>query len=195
MTVHRPPLAQIRSLTFDQAQALLASGAVAIDIRDVDDYFDVHIPASVSLQYEFGPGMMGRARDCIPLDPDLVLLDDGRGLTNEVAAGLRGKGFSVVGVLDDALGRWGTDGGAFASTPALTAPQPPDGFLLSVGDPGSPMYDGTTFISIEELWSRAGEVPSDEPVVLIAARGVRAAMAIGMLERAGITNITVWRRG
>lgn len=195
MTVHRPPLAQIRSLTIEQAEALRASGAVAIDIRNVDDYFDVHIPASVSLQYEFGPGMMGRARDCIPLDQDLVLLEDGRRLTNEVAAGLRGKGFAVAGVLSDALGGWGAHDGAFASTPTVTSPRPPDRFLLSVGDPGSPMYDGATFISIEEFWERAGEVPSDEPVVLIAARGVRAAMAIGMLERAGITNITVWRRG
>jgi hypothetical protein len=139
--------------------------------------------------------MMGRARDCIPLDTELLLLDDGRGLTDEVAAGLRGKGFSVIGVLPDALGRWGTGGGTFASTPAVTSPRPPDGFLLSVGDPGSPIYDGTTFISIEEFWGRAGEVPNEEPVVLIAARGVRAAMAIGLLEREGITNVTVWRRG
>ncbi len=195
MALQRPPLAQIRSLTLERSVALMTGGAVAIDIRQVEDYFDVHIPGSISLQYEFGPGMTGRARDCLPLDVELVLLEDGRGLASEVAAGLRGKGFSVAGVLTDAFGQWGTRHENFSSTPLIVAPSPPDGYLLSVGDPGSPMYDNATFISIEELWNRTGEVPSDEPVILISARGIRAAMAIGMLERNGITDITVWKRG
>jgi rhodanese-related sulfurtransferase len=172
----------------------MAAGAVAVDVRDVDDYFDVHIPGSISLQYEFGPGMTGRARDCIPLGTQLILLDDDRGIIDEVAAGLRGKGYAVEGVVHDALVAWGTGHGAPASVSVVKSVAPPEGFLFSVGDPGSGLYEGASFIPIEDLWGRTEEVPVDQPIVLIAARGVRAAMAVGMLERAGATDITVWRK-
>ncbi len=48
-------------------------------------------------------------------------------------------------------------------------------------------------IPIELLWSRVAEVPRSDPVVLAAGYGVRAALAVGILEREGFDRIVFWR--
>lgn len=182
----------IKELSLQDAEAEVAAGAVYIDLRKVGDYLDVHIPGSVCLQYEYGPGMPGRARDCIPLDVPFVLLDDGTTNMHEAAAAFRGKGFAVPGYLGDGVTAWGRANGTPASTDARTSKDAPDMTLLSVGDPGSVLPKEATLIPIEELWDRVDEI-ADGPVAVIAGRGVRAAIAVGLLERAGRDEIVVWR--
>lgn len=182
----------LKKLSLEEAEAEVSAGAVYIDLRKVDAYLDVHIPGSICLQYEFGPGMPGRARDCIPLDVPFVLLGDGHTDLHEAAAAFRGKGFAVVGYLDDGVATWGRTKGTPASTDSRTSKDAPDTTLLSVGDPGSVLPKDAILIPAEELWDRVDEVP-DGPVAVIAGRGVRAALAVGLLERAGRDEIVFWR--
>jgi rhodanese-related sulfurtransferase len=181
-----------RELAFPEADREVTSGAVYVDPRTVADYLDVHIPGSICLQYEFGPGMPGRARDCIPLDTPLVVLNDPTCDMQVVAAALRGKGFAVHGYLNDGLRLWAEHNGTPASAETVEGPQRPEGTLLNVGDPGSALTEDALYIPLEELWRRVDEVDG-ERIVIAAGRGVRAAMAVGMLERAGHTDIVFWK--
>jgi len=182
----------VRQLDLAEAEHHVAAGSVYVDLRKVPDYLDAHVPGSICLQYEFGPGLPGRARDCIPLDVPLILLGDGSCDPAEVAAALRGKGSGVTGFVEDGLRAWGNAHGTVASTEVVASHAPPPGVVLSVGDPGSVLVEGATFIPLDSLWNRLDDVP-EGPVVVTAGKGVRAAMAVGMLERAGRTEITFWR--
>ncbi len=183
----------LKELDLDHADGLVQAGGAYIDLRKVDDYLDVHVPGSICLQYEWGPGLPSRARDCIGLDVGLVLLGDDTCDPVEVAAGLRGKGFTVNGYVAGGVSTWGNRHGSPASTERSEGSKPPEGSLLSVGDPGSPLPAEATFIPLETLGGRVEELPGSERIVIIAARGVRAAMAIGMLERSGRNDLVFWR--
>ena len=174
----------IRSLDYETAQAVIDGGGVYIDMRPVTSYLEVHIPGSIELLYEAGPGFAARARDCLPLDLHLVLLEDERVDSSAAAAALRGKGFDVVGSLADGINEWARAHGTPASTDILE--QLPDGVrLLHVGDPGAVAPQDATVIPIERLAARISELGDPGRIVVIAGVGVRAALGIGILERHG----------
>ena len=183
----------LRRLSYKEAAAEMVLGALPIDLRPVDDYLDVHIPGSIDLVYEFGPGMPSRARDCLPLDAPLLLLDLGAGDLINAAASLRGKGFTVIGAVEDAINAWAAENGTPVSTEIVTGAPPSGVFVLDVGDPGARVAEPSAQVPIERLWGRAGELAGEERVLIAAGAGVRAALAIGMLERAGISQVHFWR--
>ena len=181
----------VRAIDIDEAGAHVEGGAAYVDLRPTDAYLDVHIPGSLALKYEFGPGMAGRARDCIPLEVPFVLLHH-QGLDMaEVTAAFRGKGFTVLGYIEDGLTQWGHVHGAPASTEVVSGTTPPADFVLDVGDPGVRIYPDAKVISVEKLWTQTDEVQADR-VAILAGRGVRASLAVGMLERSGASDIVFW---
>jgi rhodanese-related sulfurtransferase len=184
----------LRTLALEAAEAAVEEGAAYVDLRPIPDYLDVHVPGSLALLYEFGPGMASRARDCLPLSVPLVLLEDESSDLMNAAASLRGKGFTVLGQLEGGVRAWAETKGAPNSTEVVTAP-PEARTVLHVADPGAPNPDGATTISIERLWTRVHELEGKGPVVVCAGRGIRAALAVGMLERAGIEVVFWWARG
>jgi hydroxyacylglutathione hydrolase len=184
----------LKSLSLEVADAVVDEGAAFVDLRPIRDYLDVHIPGSLALLYEFGPGMASRARDCLPLSLPLVLLvDDGPDLMN-AAASLRGKGFTVLGRLEGGVSDWAKAHGRPASTEVVDAPAE-GATVLDVSDPGAPEAAGAVTIPIERLWTRVHELEGKGPVVICAGHGIRAALAVGMLERAGIDVVFWWSRG
>jgi rhodanese-related sulfurtransferase len=188
-----PVQTTLLELGFDEAKAAVAGGAAFVDLRPTSDYLDVHIPGSLGLMYEFGPGMASRARDCIPLEVGLVILDDGISDCIHAAASLRGKGFDVLGVVGDAINQW-AETEAVVSTEVLTGSDPPDAAMVDVGDPGAAPYDEAVSVPIERLWSRASELAQRSPLAVIAGYGVRASLAVGILERGGANEVLVWHR-
>jgi rhodanese-related sulfurtransferase len=183
----------LRELPFEEALAAVDAGAAFVDLRAVDAYLEVHIPGSLSLLYERGPGLPSRARDCLPLDLPLVVID-----LNEVdyvhaAASLRGKGFTVLGRAGDAINQWASRRGVPASTEVVTGTIPGSGVVLDVGDFGAPHAEEAVRIPIDQLWPRVDELSGAERVAITAGYGVRAALAVGILERAGVGEILFWR--
>jgi len=77
----------LRRLTAARVRELLAGDALAIDLRPIGDYLVGHIHGSIPLLFEPGPGLGGRARDLLPLDARLVLLDDDHQLIAECLKG------------------------------------------------------------------------------------------------------------
>lgn len=184
----------VKPLSFSSAMGHVHKGAAFVDLRPVDDYLDVHIPESLSLLYEFGPGMASRARDCIPLELPLVLLDLGHGDMTNAAASLRGKGFNVLGVIEDGVNEWSKWHGTPASTEVHQGAAPSEGTVLHVGDPGTPTIEGNVVpIPIERLWRRVDEVNTRGRIYVAAGYGPRAALAVGMLERAGAQDVVFWK--
>jgi rhodanese-related sulfurtransferase len=183
----------LKTLELEEAVRLTDAGAAFVDLRDVDPYLEVHIPRSIDLMYEFGPGMASRARDCLPMSLRLVILDLGVGDVGHAAASLRGKGFEVLGRLNDGINRWAHERGAPASAEVVRSPTPPGGLLLDVGDPGVVMTtDLGIRIPLERLWDRVDELKDRDRVVVAAGYGVRAALAVGILERAG-HEVAFWK--
>jgi rhodanese-related sulfurtransferase len=195
MKLHMVVATTCKELVFDEAMHLVEDGAAFVDLRRIDEYLDVHIPGSLALLYEFGPGMAARARDCLPLSLPLILSDPGGLDIDHAANSLRGKGFTVLGRVDDAINRWAqATGGTPASTEVVRAPNAPKGTVLDVGDPGATVGSPAGMrIPIERLWSRIDDVAGLERVVLAVGYGVRAALAVGILERAGIPDVVFWR--
>lgn len=183
----------LRELAFEEALRELDSGAAFVDLRPTDAYLEVHVPGSLALLYEFGPGMPVRTRDCLPLDLPLIILDFDNGDTGHAAAGLRGKGFTVLGKTDNAINNWVARGGKPASTEVITGRRAPEGMILDVADPGANVPDGATRIPADLLWDRVDEVKGQTRVLVAAGYGVRAALCIGILERAGINEIVFWK--
>ncbi len=182
----------VRDLPFNEVLANLDGGAALVDLRSIESYLEVHVPGSLELLYEFGPGMAARARDCLPLSLPLILLDLGQGDLGHAAASLRGKGFAVLGKTADGINQWAATRGAPASTD-LVKERAGDGTLLHVGDPGARAPEGALHIPIELLWARASEVKAQGGVTVVAGYGVRSALAIGILERAGVEQISFWK--
>lgn len=183
----------VRALDIDAGVAHVHQGGALVDLRPLDDYLEAHIPGSLALLYEFGPGMAARARDCLPLALPLVLLDPGGIDISNAAAALRGKGFSVAGAISDGVNAWASVHGSLASTERPDGLEPPEGTLLDVGDPGAPDVDGALHIPIEQLWDRFEEVPGNSLVVVSSGYGVRAALAIGILERGHVDELALWK--
>jgi rhodanese-related sulfurtransferase len=185
-----PTATTLRTIDLDEALELVDSGAVFLDIRGVDSYLDVHIPGSINVLYEFGPGFNSRARDCIPLEVPLILLDLGAGDLMNAAPALRGKGFDVLGKVEDGINRWASKRGTPGST-EIVSERPDGAVVLNVNDPRAATEDADLTIPIEELWARHEEIEGQR-VAVIAGAGVRAAIAVGILERAG-HDVVFWK--
>ena len=187
----------VKRLTFEEALEVVDLGGALLDLRPVSAYLDAHVPGSIDVVYERGPGMSSRARDCLPLDIPYVLIDLGHGDARTAASALRGRGFNVVGSVDDALNQWAGTGERLASTEILTGPPtgPPAGVLVDVGDPGATAPPDAISIPADDLWLRAAELDSSERVSVVAGYGVRAALCVGILERQGFGDVALWQSG
>ena len=184
----------LRSLTAARARELLAGDALAIDLRPVGDYLAGHIHGSIPLLFEAGPGLGGRARDLLPLDARLVLLDDDTSPLERAADSFRGKGFEVVGALTGGVKAWAD---RLVTTPVIQLADAPDVLaLIDVSDPGTALPPGHgvgASIPVERLWDSASELGRNWDLGVLAGYGVRAAAAVGILEKLGFTRLTFVR--
>jgi rhodanese-related sulfurtransferase len=181
----------LRALDLERIQRVLSKeGGILIDLRPVDDYLARHIPRSIPLLFESGPGLGGRARDLLPLDARLVLLEDDVSDLTESVDSFRGKGFEVAGYLEGGVDGW--PDGDLAATPAIQLDEWKKGPLLNVNDPGTIPPDGALPIPTERLWQRYQEIPAGA-IGVLAGWGVRAAAAVGILEFLGLRELTFVR--
>lgn len=184
----------LRAISADRVAQLLRADGLVVDLRPPAAYLSRHIVGSVPLLFEAGPGLGGRARDLLPLESRVILLEDGSSPLDKAADAFRGKGFEVLGYFAGGVEAWpGTPGG----TPVMAlANAPRDLALVDVADPGTVVeatWQPPARIPAEELWTRSGELDASEPLGVLAGWGVWAAAAIGILERQGFRKLTFVR--
>jgi rhodanese-related sulfurtransferase len=187
-------MTSLRNLAPERVRQILDAGGLGIDLRPIDDYLARHVLGTIPLLYEAGPGLGGRARDLLPLDSRLVLLDDGASPLDKTADSFRGKGFEVVGYLAGGVGAWPESPVSTPQIPAADAPV--ELVLIDVADPGTllpPGRDALAKIPAERLWDRAAELHPTWAIGILAGWAVRAAAAVGILEKLGFRKITFVR--
>lgn len=184
----------LRALSPEVIARILGDQGLLIDLRPVDEYLARHWVGSIPLLFEDGPGLGGRARDLLPLDARLVLLEDSNSALDDSAASFRGKGFDVAGYLEAGVyGRRPANDVGISSTPDISIDEAESLFLLDVVDPGS-LSDGRgLLIPAERLWLRAGELDKKSRIGVLAGWGVRAAAALGILEKIGFRDLVFVR--
>ena len=188
-----PVATTLKKLPFDAALHHLDEGAAFVDLRPTAEYLDVHVPGALALLFEFGPGMATRARECIPLDVPLVLLEDDSSDLRHAAASLRGKGFSVPGYTSDAINQWVATSHRPASTEVIDSTRAPGGLILDVADPGASPPESALRVPADGLWRSSGDLARHSRIVVAAGYGVRAALAVGILELAGVADVAFWK--
>ena len=182
--------------------AVLASGAVVVDLRPAADFAAGHIPGTLSIP--FNTSFATWAGSLLPYDRDLyLLLDDAPGRLEPVIQSLLLIGLDRVRgyFAEEALALWSTEAGG---KPLETVDQ------LSVGDlarkrnglvildvRGRTEWDAghlaeATLIPLAELPDRLDEVPADRPVAVHCQGGNRSAIAASLLlsrGRRGVANV------
>lgn len=187
-----PVTTTVKRLTFDEALEVVELGGALIDLRPTQAYLDAHVPGSLDVVFESGPGMSTRARDCLPLSIPYVLLDLGYGDLALAAAALRGRGFNVVGSVEDALNQWAGKGRRIASTEVVG--EAGDATVLHVADPGANAPEGAVTIPADDLWPRVDELDRSSRIAVVAGWGVRAGLAVGILEHNGFEDVAFLKR-
>ncbi len=172
-----------------RAESVLEEG-LALDLRPIPDYLEKHLRGSVSILWEQGPGFGTRARDLLPLNARLILLEDGSSPLQEAASRLRGKGFDVEGfVAADDIRRLGK----LISTRSIPITDAGSLHLLHVGDPGTIHERRSVRIPVERLWDGLSELNTSQRIGILSGFGVRAATAIGILEKFAFKEIVLIR--
>ncbi|GAC1374238.1 MAG: hypothetical protein NVSMB32_17490 [Actinomycetota bacterium] len=184
----------LRSLTAERVEHLLDMGGLLVDLRPTNEFLEAHIRGSIPLLFEAGPGLGGRARDLLPLDARLVLLEDPTSPLDRAADSLRGKGFDVVGYFAGGVDAWPFPA---SGTPVISLSYTPlDMTLIDVADPGTvipPTRQAHVRIPTERLWLDSANLERSADTGVLAGWGVRAAAAIGILEKLGLSNLTFVR--
>ena len=197
MSSEQPPF-----LTPDEVDAL--EGVSIIDVRSRDAYAAGHVPGSLGI--ELGPQAGVWTGWLIDHDSSIVLVADEPAEVVEMVIQLGQIGLdSVVGVLHG-LDDWKRSGHPVDSYRNVTA----DDLAVAIRGEDAPQVldvrspseyqagslDGSVSRYVPDLVAGVPEtLRKDEPVWVACGSGYRAAVAAGLVERAGYTPVVVSRGG
>jgi hydroxyacylglutathione hydrolase len=186
-----PP--SLARLSIDRVRALLADGAVLLDVRPVADFGSAHVASALSIPLRdvFATWLGWVAPD----DRPLVVVRGPDQDPGEVPWQAAKIGYdNVVGELDGGMAAWTAAGHPVARTPVLQ-PGPVDGrVVLDVRQDSeycAGHLPGAVSMELGELARRAAEWPDDVPTVVVCAHGARAMTGASLLERAGRRDVAV----
>jgi rhodanese-related sulfurtransferase len=203
VAINRGPLVAAesspRTVGAADAQALIASGAIPVDIRSSADFDASHISGSISIPTTRSGFATSLARVLGPADHVLLLGEDGVS-ARRAAALAEGVGVvdCVAAVLDGGFGAWRADGLGTEATETVT----PAELGARAEDPGFQVVD----VREEELWRERtipgsvnaryyelAEVPEgidpERPVAVVCSAGRRSGIGASLLRRAGAQDV------
>jgi hydroxyacylglutathione hydrolase len=177
------------AFTSEQVQDKMYRGAVVLDTRQSDFYMHEHIPHSLHIgldgQFAHWVGSL------IPHDAEIIIIADSNREQEALIRCARVGVDSVVGFLHGGLSAWKKAGYAVKSAKRY---QPnrvlgkSDVLLLDVrkeSERSVGFIEGSHAITLSQLSTKMGEVPSKQKIITYCAGGYRSAMAVSILERAG----------
>lgn len=189
-----PPL-----LPASDLPGLRARGAVPLDVRSAGDFAAAHVAGAVNIVA--GKSFSTWAGWLLPYDRDLVLV-----AADERQAAAARRALALVG-LDRVVGWFGPEilaaerrasgealpGVAQLSAAALAAElatEPPAVLdVRNAAEWAGGHLHGAVHIPLGDLPARLAEVPRDRPLVVHCAAGMRSAIAVSLLQRAGLRDV------
>jgi glyoxylase-like metal-dependent hydrolase (beta-lactamase superfamily II)/rhodanese-related sulfurtransferase len=187
-----------QAMTYDEAMAAIAAGAVLVDGRSPEEFAQGHLRGAVNV------GLAGRyaefAGSVIEPDVDIVLI-------TETGAELEGKnrlariGFDrVVGYLNaperamlEHPDMVDTASRLTASAFGDRAARIPDLQIVDVRNPGEldvGMVPGAVNIPVGQIPTRISELDATRPTVVYCAGGYRSSVAASLLRKHGFTDVS-----
>jgi glyoxylase-like metal-dependent hydrolase (beta-lactamase superfamily II)/rhodanese-related sulfurtransferase len=188
----------LKALSLPSVIEGIARGAQVLDVRDPAEFAQGHLIGSVNIglagQYATWAGTL--------LDRDKpILIVAGPGREAEAATRLGRIGFdNIAGYLDGGLQALERHPEMLTHSEQMSAstlasvlrdPEPP--YLLDVRTAmewQTSRIEGSVNIPLNRLLGRLAEVPRDRDVVVHCAGGYRSSIAMGLLQRAGITRLS-----
>ena len=178
-------------------EAKAAAGVTIVDARPRDAHARAHIRGSINI--ELDSAFAGYVGWLVPFaEPVLLVLPEEPDALEHATTELVRIGYErVQGWLDGGLEAWAASGREVASYATTTmgavhrerASGNGDGILLDVRQPvewaDEGVVPGSRQIFVADLPARLGELPEGGAVTVFCRSGHRAAMAAGILEKAG----------
>lgn len=187
-------------LAESRLDALLAGGALVVDMRPAVEYAAGHVPGTINIPRN--RSFTTWAGWLVPYDRDFYLItgDAATDALDEAVRDLAMIGLDrVAGYLGaDAIAAWRAAGRELATIPQITTPelaeQRASGDVAVIDVRGRSEWEAGHMpevpnIPVGYLRDHLGEIPRDRPVVVHCQGGGRSAIAASVLRAAGVTNV------
>jgi hydroxyacylglutathione hydrolase len=178
-----------------EAREAIAQGACVLDLREVADFGEGHVPGSLNVWID-GPQFAERVAGLVPAGAPLLLMGAPSDVDRAVAALSRVGVDDVVGFLQWGMVEWRSEGLPVASVPQITVhdlatwlEEERDVVVVDVRehsewDEGH--IDRALHLPMFEAVARRAEIPGGRPTAVVCAGGLRSSAVISALQRQGV---------
>jgi len=178
-----------------EAREAIAQGACVLDLREVADFGEAHVPGSLNVWID-GPQFAERVAGLVPAGARLLLMGAPSDVDRAVAALSRVGVDDVVGFLQWGMVEWRSEGLPVSSVPQITVhdlatwlEEERDVVVVDVRehsewDEGH--IDRALHLPMFEAVARRAEIPGGRPTAVVCAGGLRSSAVISALQRQGV---------
>jgi len=180
------------ALAVDRVRALIAAGALIVDVRPVAAFAAGHPAGAVSIPLR--PVFATWLGWLVPPDRPLVIVRDDDQDPDEIVWQAAKIGYDgLAGQLIGGMTAWRIAGASVARLPLVTAGQLDGARLLDIrqaAEYAAGHVPGALHLELGDVAARAGELPGG-PLVVMCGHGERAMSAASLLARAGHHQLAV----
>ena len=187
--------AKPRPYSAREAREAIAQGAFVLDLREVADFGEAHVPGALNVWID-GPQFAERVAGMAPAGAPMLLMGAPSDVERAVTTLSRVGVDDIVGFLQWGMVEWRSEGLPVETVPQITVHDLAawleegrdvaviDVRELSEWDEGH--IDGAMHLPMFEAVSRRAEVPDRRPKAVLCAGGLRSSTVIGALQRHGL---------
>jgi hydroxyacylglutathione hydrolase len=187
--------AKPRPYSAREAREAIAQGAFVLDLREVADFGEGHVPGALNVWID-GPQFAERVAGLAPAGAPILLLGAPSDVDRAVTTLSRVGVDEIVGFLQWGMVEWRSEGFPVATVPQITVHDLAawleegrdvaviDVRELSEWDDGH--IDGALHLPMFEAVARRAEVPDTRPKAVLCAGGLRSSAVISALQRHGL---------
>jgi glyoxylase-like metal-dependent hydrolase (beta-lactamase superfamily II)/rhodanese-related sulfurtransferase/TusA-related sulfurtransferase len=187
--------AKPRPYSAREAREAIAQGAFVLDLREVADFGEGHVPGALNVWID-GPQFAERVAGLAPAATPILLMGAPSDVDRAVTALSRVGVDEVVGFLQWGMVEWRSEGFPVETVPQITVHDLAawleegrdvavvDVRELSEWDEGH--IEGALHLPMFEATARRAEVPDGRAVAVVCAGGLRSSAVISALQRHGM---------